>query len=945
MNRFFRTPDQGGNEIPPVAQRNYEKPVAWLLGYQVINSFRGALLYAALGSKLDARDWMDAEIFELEESGKNEFWFDYLSDTGDGVTATYSLAYLSMSDLWVKENGARGKDDAVKLAKQEGSDFQLPRGQFLFVGGDTAYHTSNYTTLANRFQLPFRWAYADLMATGCSEEFCRPLFGVPGNHDYYDQLDGFRRQFRAPVRKEDCGRLYPETKDPLLMIPGHRRLQTASYIGLKLPFGWWMWGLDTEVGEVDERQLKFFREIKTKDDGSLDEGVIPDKLIVTTCAPTTVFGNYADGEKDTKSARSFRQLGLPRPFLPEEELETEEPRLEGHQIRLDLSGDIHLYARYWGPPSGENPRENATAPQPSSANYASVVSGIGGAFHHPSQTYVDEVREQTLYPPVDVSRAAVAREVFKPWKLWSGGGVWLVGLLAGFIIYFAATIVPSSRDAISNLYLNNFLVRDFSVWSTLGFAHDRKICPTIPSEDLPRETKPFRLWSALLPSVPESRPPLHESQNLHCSRLPLCPTPTGAQPAYFSGPCAVENTPDDYSLGVILALLTLMPIIAGTLKRKWYFRDPDLERTTTTWMVKAGARPRPWFKERPFLTNVFLAALPMMALAALAVLSIRPYRAHITPFGNSLLVLLSLAWAISAFVLDLRYTDWLFHKTMVRRLNRWDWLVPWALRVYAVLAVGFGVWFFGRNNQMAYLVHDILFVIVVLSVFLGLIMLGYVKAGELREGFVARLPFLLLGALHGFTQIAVPFVLVRKGSWLTLLLALVLVAAFGFAGWQLMRRNLKWILAATGLVYSALMISLPYLTARLLESSTYSESSGLFSRGFYDGWLGLAPAIASGIIAAIMACVWLGWYLAIALEFNGHNNEAGGAAQIERFKEFIRIRLARDPSTGEDTLTAFVIAVDEPQKSGANLKPRLVDVFTLRRAGATTPATEKEALP
>lgn len=103
----------------------------------------------------------------------------------------------------------------------------------------------------------------------------------------------------------------------------------------------------------------------------------------------------------------------------------------------------------------------------------------------------------------------------------------------------------------------------------------------------------------------------------------------------------------------------------------------------------------------------------------------------------------------------------------------------------------------------------------------------------------------------------------------------------------------------------------------------------------YDGWLGLAPAVASGIIAAIMACVWLGWYLAIALEFNGHNNEAGGAAQIERFKEFMRIRLARDPKTGEETLTAFVIAVDEPQKSGKNLKPRLVDVLTLRRATST----------
>ena len=77
-------------------------------------------------------------------------------------------------------------------------------------------------------------------------------------------------------------------------------------------------------------------------------------------------------------------------------------------MRLDLSGDIHPYARYWGPPSGASPREDAKAEQPRAENYASVVSGIGGAFHHPSQTYLDEVQEQTLYPRVDDSRAAVA---------------------------------------------------------------------------------------------------------------------------------------------------------------------------------------------------------------------------------------------------------------------------------------------------------------------------------------------------------------------------------------------------------------------------------------------------------------------------------------------------------------------------------------------------------
>src|ERR671913_62039 len=86
MERLSPPPEDDGSHIPPVAKRTYEKPVAWLLGRQLLNSFKGALLYSALGSKLDARDWMAAEVLDFAgDGGEGEFWFDYLSDTGDGV--------------------------------------------------------------------------------------------------------------------------------------------------------------------------------------------------------------------------------------------------------------------------------------------------------------------------------------------------------------------------------------------------------------------------------------------------------------------------------------------------------------------------------------------------------------------------------------------------------------------------------------------------------------------------------------------------------------------------------------------------------------------------------------------------------------------------------------------------------------------------------------------
>ena len=41
--------------------------------------------------------------------------------------------------------------------------------------------------------------------------------------------------------------------------------------------------------------------------------------------------------------------------------------------------------------------------------------------------------------------------------------------------------------------------------------------------------------------------------------------------------------------------------------------------------------------------------------------------------------------------------------------------------------------------------------------------------------------------------------------------------------------------------------------------------------------------------------------------FNGHNNEVGGAARIERFKQFIRFKVEPNQITG------YVITFDDPQ--------------------------------
>ena len=141
-------------------------------------------------------------------------------------------------------------------------------------------------------------------------------------------------------------------------------------------------------------------------------------------------------------------------------------------------------------------------------------------------------------------------------------------------------------------------------------------------------------------------------------------------------------------------------------------------------------------------------------------------------------------------------------------------------------------------------------------------------------------------------------------------------------GIRYVRKNYRKRLVATWILYGLVMIVLPalYLSRGLKRSPiTYLELIDTDLK-----WrLGLC--LAAILIGAFMSCVWFGWYLAVALLFNGHNNEAGGAARLEGYKQFMRIRLRKED------LTAYVIGFDKAQAEGKNLIPnlRLIDQFTL----------------
>jgi hypothetical protein len=230
-------------------KRRLRGPVRWLLDRQLLVNLREIVLYSAFGTRIDPRHWMAGlEVDLADDFEGGEFWFDYLSDTGDGMTATYSVAYLAYSDLWVS---SAVKPGAVAFEKGGSATQELPRGAFLLIGGDTAYHVADYETLAERFQYPFNLAFRHLVERGkMKTPKRRPLFGIPGNHDYYDFLDGFNRQFRRPYNDE---RRYDE-KDggdqPQLVLEGFARKQRASYFSLKLPFDWRLWSHGSAAEEL-----------------------------------------------------------------------------------------------------------------------------------------------------------------------------------------------------------------------------------------------------------------------------------------------------------------------------------------------------------------------------------------------------------------------------------------------------------------------------------------------------------------------------------------------------------------------------------------------------------------------------------------------------------------------------------------------------------------------
>lgn len=283
-------------------------------------------------------DGVEQDFLYDHFSEKDDFWFDFMADTGDGGNSSYSIARLLAQP-------------SLNVTTSD-SMLSLPRGNLLLIGGDLAYPNPSAFTYEKRFFRPFEfalqpppWYKLEQIAvnkpeipTGISElkQYDGPqAFLIPGNHDWFDGLHTFMRYI--------CHKSW---------LGGWLMPQKKSYFALQLPKNWWVFGLDLALhGDIDVYQFKFFSELVKKKVG--DE----DSVIILTHEPNWLLDWYWNDV----SGKNFSHLIC--------------DHLKG-RCKLRIAGDLHHYMRHSCVPSDK----------PVYVQHL-LVNGCGGAFLHPTHVF------------------------------------------------------------------------------------------------------------------------------------------------------------------------------------------------------------------------------------------------------------------------------------------------------------------------------------------------------------------------------------------------------------------------------------------------------------------------------------------------------------------------------------------------------------------------------
>jgi len=308
--------------------------VRWFDPHQLLDTAVRVLVSGVFSSYADKRELQARLPAEVpDRSGDADLWLDYVADLGDGWNPTYTVATLLAAEGLTLD--------------WDGETHSTERGRILIMGGDQVYPVPKAVEYENRMLGPYR------AALPCAVGEAPELFAIPGSHDWYDGLVNFTSIF--------CRNRW---------IGGWRTSQRRSYFAIKLPSGWWLWGIDVQFGaDLDEVQLQYFADV------TVDEVQPGDRIIL--CMGKEVGSGRSDDEVHSNWNVEFLESAVIEP--------------SGAQLLLVLKSGKHYYARY---------EEEDGARQ-------HINSGGGGAFLHPTHELPERLDLPSGDGPVACRRAAV----------------------------------------------------------------------------------------------------------------------------------------------------------------------------------------------------------------------------------------------------------------------------------------------------------------------------------------------------------------------------------------------------------------------------------------------------------------------------------------------------------------------------------------------------------
>jgi Calcineurin-like phosphoesterase len=353
-----------------------------------------------------------SDLFRVDPGGLQaggDFSFLVIGDPGEGDASQYSLVsrYLEL-----------GHRDDVK---------------FLVVSSDVIYPAGSMHDYEANFYLPF-------------QGFAKPIYAIPGNHDWYDALEGFNANFLEPkaahaaieARVEaDLGLTSTNARriDKLMAEAARLRRQYGVDVGTqRAPFfelqteDFALLAIDTGVlRTVDERQWAWLGRALDRSRGKFIMAIVGHPLFAggRGLPPT------AEGQNVADSADNFAALYR---------------LLAKHNVRIAMAGDTHDFEYY---------REKIGRDGGSQVMHHFVNGGggaylsIGTALDFPTQPATGE---WAFYPRTDGLRAKMDAETpawkqpFWYWIKWFNAWPFQVEALSGLFDFNRAPFFQSFME-------------------------------------------------------------------------------------------------------------------------------------------------------------------------------------------------------------------------------------------------------------------------------------------------------------------------------------------------------------------------------------------------------------------------------------------------------------------------------------------------------------------